>query len=141
MYVGWNVDPVTTEPKGKASETPAGMFRGNTPTLANPTETMPRSQSRLTLPSGARRRYSLHHAKSWTNVRCRLIASWGWRRSQGFGCSPMKAVRELGLDRRETGRSLSAAGAGYLRGFLPSTRGLEGTYRWCSSCHASGTAG
>src|SRR5262249_60191806 len=73
--------------------------------------------------------------------RCRLIASWGWRSSQGFGCSPMKAVRELGSDRRETGRSLSVVGAGDLSGFLPSTRGLGGTYLWCASCRASGTAG
>src|SRR5690349_23853841 len=41
--------------------------------------------------------------------RCRLVASWGWSRSQGLGCSPIKAVRELGLERRETVRSLSAA--------------------------------
>src|SRR4051812_11473671 len=34
--------------------------------------------------------------------RCRLVASWGWSRSQGLGCSPIKAVRELGLERRET---------------------------------------
>src|SRR6266436_945250 len=32
--------------------------------------------------------------------RCRLVASWGWSRSQGLGCSPIKAVRELGLERR-----------------------------------------
>jgi len=43
-------------------------------------------------------------------LRCRLITSWGWRRSQGFGCSPIKVVRELGSDRRETGWSLSTAG-------------------------------
>ena len=42
--------------------------------------------------------------------RCRLIASWGWSRSQGYGCSPFKAVRELGSERRETVRSLSAVG-------------------------------
>jgi hypothetical protein len=30
------------------------------------------------------------------------VASWGWSRSQGLGCSPIKAVRELGLERRET---------------------------------------
>ena len=30
--------------------------------------------------------------------------------SQGFGCSPIKEVRELGSNRRETGWSLSAAG-------------------------------
>ncbi len=73
--------------------------------------------------------------------RCRLIASWGWRSSQGFGCSPMKAVRELGLDRRETGRSLSAVGVGSLSGSHPSTRGLGGTYLWCPGCRASGSAG
>jgi LAGLIDADG endonuclease len=32
--------------------------------------------------------------------RCRLVASWGCSRSQGLGCSPIKAVRELGLERR-----------------------------------------
>jgi len=32
--------------------------------------------------------------------RCRLITSWGWRRSQGSGCSPVKVVRELGSERR-----------------------------------------
>ena len=53
----------------------------------------------------------------------------------------MKVVRELGLDRRETGRSLSAAGGGDLRGFLPSTRGLGGTHLWCASYDASRTAG
>ena len=53
----------------------------------------------------------------------------------------MKAVRELGLDRRETGRSLSVVGAGDLRGFLPSTKGLGGTYRWCASYPARGSAG
>ncbi len=42
--------------------------------------------------------------------RCRLITSWGWSRSQGYGCSPFKVVRELGLERRETVRSLSAVG-------------------------------
>jgi hypothetical protein len=35
-------------------------------------------------------------------VRCRLVASWGRSRSQGLGCSPIKAVRELGSERRET---------------------------------------
>ncbi len=50
---------------------------------------------------------------SWNDEprqRCRLILSWGWRRSQGFGCSPIKKVRELGSDRRKTGWSLSTAG-------------------------------
>jgi hypothetical protein len=53
----------------------------------------------------------------------------------------MKVVRELGLDRRETGRSLSAVGGGNSRGFLPSTRGLGGTHLWCAGCGASRIAG
>ena len=39
--------------------------------------------------------------------RCRLIISWWSIRCQGFGCSPNKMVRELGLERRETVWSLS----------------------------------
>ncbi len=39
------------------------------------------------------------------------------------GCSPIKVVRELGSERRETVRSLSVAGEGYLRGVDLSTRG------------------
>ncbi len=35
---------------------------------------------------------------------------------KGLGCSPIKAVRELGSERRETARSLSVVGAGNLRG-------------------------
>ncbi len=61
---------------------------------------------------------------------CRLITSWGWIRSQGFGCSPIKVVRELGSERRETVRSLSDVGAGILTGDLPSTRGPGGTNLW-----------
>ena len=72
--------------------------------------------------------------------RCRLIASWGWIRSQGFGCSPIKVARELGSERRETVRSLSVVGAGDLRGPDTSTRGPEWTHHWCSGCHANGTA-
>lgn len=34
--------------------------------------------------------------------RCWLILSWSWRRFQGLGCSPMKGVPELSLERRET---------------------------------------
>ncbi len=55
--------------------------------------------------------------------RCRLVTSWGWRRSQGLGCSPIKVARELGSERRETVRSLSAVGVGNLRGADFSTRG------------------
>jgi hypothetical protein len=49
-------------------------------------------------------------------------------------------VRELGLERRETVRSLSAVGVGELREAAPSTRGPEWTNPWCSGCHASGIA-
>src|SRR4030065_437842 len=73
--------------------------------------------------------------------RCRLITSWGCSRSQGYGCSPFKVVRELGSERRETVRSLSAVGVGDLRGSVLSTRGPGWTNLWCSGCHPSGTAG
>src|SRR6516225_9650938 len=68
--------------------------------------------NRLILPKRSQRRQGLA-------PRCRLVASWGCIRSQGLGCSPIKAVRELGSERRETVRSLSAAGAGILRGADP----------------------
>src|SRR5208337_3060406 len=77
--------------------------------------------NRLILPKSSHRRQGLA-------PRCRLIASWGWSRSQGFGCSPIKAVRKLGSERRETVRSLSAMGVGCLRGAVPSTRGLGIVY-------------
>src|SRR5204862_2140517 len=73
--------------------------------------------------------------------RCRLVASWGWSRSQGLGCSPIKAARELGLERRETVRSLSAARAGNLRKAVPSTRGPGWTNLWWGSCSGKSTAG
>ena len=50
----------------------------------------------------------------------------GCSRSQGLGCSPIKAARELGSERRETVRSLSVAGVGNLRGAVLSTRGRDG---------------
>ena len=52
--------------------------------------------------------------------------------AQGLGCSPIKAVRELGSERRETVRSLSGVGVGYLRGAVLSTRGPGWTGRWCT---------
>ena len=51
--------------------------------------------NRLVLPKSPNRRQC-------SAPRCRLILSWGWRRSQGFGCSPIKKVRELGSDRWES---------------------------------------
>ena len=68
--------------------------------------------------------------------RCRLVTSWGWRRSQGFGCSPIKVARELGSERRETVRSLSVAGVGGLRGAGTSTRGPCWTDLRCNGCAA-----
>src|SRR3712207_9137274 len=56
------------------------------------------------------------HRRGGLAPRCRLVASWGCSRSQGLGCSPIKAARELGSERRETVRSLSAVGVGNLRG-------------------------
>ena len=80
------------------------------------------------------------HRRGCLAPRCRLITSWGCSRSQGYGCSPFKVVRELGLERRETVRSLSAVGVRNLRGLFPSTRGPERTYLWWIGCHASGIA-
>nr|AOE06121.1 hypothetical protein [uncultured bacterium]AOE08022.1 hypothetical protein [uncultured bacterium] len=73
--------------------------------------------------------------------RCRLVTSWGWRRSQGLGCSPIKVARELGSERRETVRSLSIVGARNLSGSDPSTRGPGWTDRWCTCCSARSIAG
>ena len=81
------------------------------------------------------------HRRSGLAPRCRLIASWGCSRSQGLGCSPIKAVRELGSERRETVRSLSGVGAGYLRGAVLSTRGPGWTDLWCTGCSARSIAG
>ena len=50
------------------------------------------------------------HRRRGSAPRCRLITSWGCSRSQGLGCSPIKVVRELGSERRETVRTLSCVG-------------------------------
>ncbi len=60
---------------------------------------------------------------------------------KGWAVRPLKPLRELGSERRETVRSLSSAGAGNLRGAAPSTRGPGWTNRWCTSCLARGIAG
>ena len=59
----------------------------------------------------------------------------------GLGCSPIKAVRELGSERRETVRSLSVVGAGNLRGAVLSTRGPGWTYLWCTGCRPTAQPG
>ncbi|KAD4585051.1 hypothetical protein E3N88_22652 [Mikania micrantha] len=57
---------------------------------------------------------------------------------QGLGCSPIKAVLELGSECRETVRSISSVGVGALRGPFPSTRGPGRTHLWCTSYRAHG---
>ena len=52
-----------------------------------------------------------------------LFTSWSWRRFQGFGCSPIKVERELGLERCKTVWSLSAFVVWRLRRLAFSTRG------------------
>ena len=44
-----------------------------------------------------------------------VVGAKGW-----LGCSPIKAVRKLGSERRETVRSLSIVVAGNLQGAVPS---------------------
>src|ERR1019366_1695781 len=89
--------------------------------------------NRLILPKSPYRRHGLA-------PRCRLVASWGWSRSQGLGCSPIKAARELGSERRETVRSLSSVRERNLRRAVPSTRGPGRTNLLCVGCSARSTA-
>src|SRR5579864_4752810 len=63
--------------------------------------------NRLILPKSSHRRKGLA-------PRCRLVASWGGSTSQGLGCSPIKAVRELGSERRETVDKCAVYKSGYL---------------------------
>ena len=90
--------------------------------------------NRLIAPNSSHRRRCLA-------PRCRLITSWRGSTFQGFGCSPIKAARELGSERRETVWSLSSALVGMLRRPAHSTRGPGWTNLWYAGCHASGTAG
>ncbi len=60
---------------------------------------------------------------------------------KGWAVRRLKLVRELGLERRETVRSLSAMVVGYLRRAAYRTRGYRWTNLWCTSCRASGIAG
>ncbi len=62
----------------------------------------------------------------------------GGSTSQGLGCSPIKAVRELGSERRETVRSISGVGVRVLRGAFLSTRGPGRTHHWCTCYRANG---
>jgi len=49
-----------------------------------------------------------------------------------LGCSPIKAVRELGLERRETVRSLSTINVEKFKEADLSTRGPGKENHWCS---------
>ena len=73
--------------------------------------------------------------------RCRIITSRSCRRFQGLGCSPIKVVRDLGLERRETVWLLSTDNVIKLKKFCPSTRGPGRIYRLFSSCYVYSTAG
>ena len=68
--------------------------------------------------------------------RCWLIISWGWRRSQGFGCSPNKMVPELSLERRETVWILPGVRVKELWKPHPCTRGPDVYNHWSSNCFA-----
>ena len=119
----------------RVTEALKGTLRmvGNHSSSVNADKSYP-GDNRLISPKSSHRRRGLA-------PRCRLIASWRWIRFQGLGCPPIKAVRELGSERRETVRSLSVAGVGNLRGAVPSTRGPGWTLPRCTGCRASGTAG
>ena len=80
------------------------------------------------------------HRRGGLAPRCRLIILGLNSVPKRFGCSPIKVVRELGSERRETVRSLSVVGVGYLKSAVPSTRGPGWTHRWRIGCHANGTA-
>jgi hypothetical protein len=72
------------------------------------------------------------HRRNRLAPRCRLTPSRGCRRSQGLDCSSIKGVRELGLDRRESGWPLSTAAGGALGEGHLRTKGAGGGGRWCS---------
>ena len=57
---------------------------------------------------------------------------------KGLGCSPIKAARELGSERRETVRSISGIRARDLNGVFLSTRGPGRGDLQCTGYRASG---
>ena len=56
-----------------------------------------------------------------------------------LGCSPIKAVRELGSERRETVRSLSVVGAGNLRGVERMLDAHNATSMLCAKVRGPGS--
>ena len=81
------------------------------------------------------------HRRGGLAPRCRLNLSWGCSSSQGFVCSPIKKLRELGSDRRETDRLLSTTSVETLRVAVHSTRGLGWVCLWCTVCSVKGNDG
>src|SRR5258707_13841694 len=114
---------LTARPTGRA-ETKVGHSDPVVPCVEGHRSTDKRyaGDNRLMTPKSPYRRSRLA-------PRCRLITSWGWSRSQGYGCSPFKEGRERGSERREPARSLSAAGARDFAGPVPSRRGPGSTHR------------
>ena len=72
------------------------------------------------------------YRRSGLAPRCRLVASWGWSRSQGLGCSPIKAVRELGLERRKLRLQ------GVIPGCSPAHIGETPTFSAVPNCEVAG---
>ena len=102
---------LTSRPDTKVGLSDPAVVSGN----ARSTDKSYPGDNRLISPKSSHRRGGLA-------PRCRLIASWSGSTFQGLGCSPIKAVRELGSERRETVRSLSVAGVRYLKSAVLSTR-------------------
>ena len=88
--------------------------------------------------------YNKQQSNQYVYVFCRSgdkkpFAMTGNRyRFEGLGCSPIKVVRELGSERRETVRSISGISVRVLRGAFHSTRGPGRTCLWCTSSHSNG---
>ena len=69
------------------------------------------------------------HRREGLSPRCRLFATWGYSMFQGLGCSPIKAVRELGSECRETVQSAPFLEKIHTRPLAPLSYQLEGIKR------------
>ena len=103
-----------------------------------------RADAKAGLSDPVERKWNCHRStdKSYPGDN-RLISPKSPYRRGGLAprCRPIKVVRELGSERRETVRSISIAGERNLKGAAPSTRGPEWTNQRCTSYDASCTAG
>ncbi|KAL5071083.1 hypothetical protein RYX36_021970, partial [Vicia faba] len=134
---------------GRQRRPPSGGARAiSLPKGNRGVQRFPRARRRLALECKGRRELDCKthplifpkssHRREGLAPRCRLFATWSCSRFQGLGCSPIKAVRELGSEHRETVRSISGVGVRALRGPFPSTRGPGRTHLWCASYRANG---